>query len=116
VTPDKVFQPSTETDYNVNDLASGDETDNEDNPRKQIPKWAEKDNLRSHVQKLFRTIKKDAINSYFGVLEQPKIDELFFNTSKTYDHLQMNETTAWESPIANPRPALSAANPVRAKH
>lgn len=49
MTPDKVFQPSTEHDYNVNDLSSGDETDNEDNPRKKVPSWAEKSTLRAHV-------------------------------------------------------------------
>lgn len=37
----KKVAPSTETNYNIDDLNSEDETDDEDNPRKKIPKWAE---------------------------------------------------------------------------
>lgn len=40
MTPDKKYAPSTADNYNVDDLSSGDETDNEDNPRKTVPKWA----------------------------------------------------------------------------
>ena len=40
MTGDKIFLPSTEENYVVDDLSSGDETDDENNPRKQVPKWA----------------------------------------------------------------------------
>lgn len=40
MTPDKIFVPATETNYGVDDLDSGDETDDETNPRKKVPKWA----------------------------------------------------------------------------
>jgi hypothetical protein len=40
MTMEKVFQPGTEDDYNVNDLSSGDETDEESKPRKNVPGWA----------------------------------------------------------------------------
>jgi inner centromere protein len=98
MTPDKVFQPSTENDYNVNDLSSGDETDNEDNPRKKVPRWAEKSTLRTHVQNLFRHVSKNAVNDYFGLLKAPKIATLFANNDKNYDSMMHNETTAWDSP------------------
>lgn len=111
MTPDKVFQPATEDDYNVNDLSSGDETDNEDNPRKRIPKWAEHENLRRDVQRLFKSVSKDAVNAHFGVLRPPRLGELFNGFGKKYDSVA-NETTAWDSPIANPRsaPLLSTTN------
>ena len=40
MTKEKVFLPSTENNYNVDDLSSGDETDNDEQPRKIVPKWA----------------------------------------------------------------------------
>jgi hypothetical protein len=40
LTKEKVFLPSTEDNYNVDDLSSADETDNDEKPRKTVPKWA----------------------------------------------------------------------------
>lgn len=41
MTEEKIFLPSTEENYNVDDLSSNDETDDEENPRKTIPSWAQ---------------------------------------------------------------------------
>jgi len=105
MTPDKVFQPSSENDYNVNDLSSNDDTDDENNPRKQVPRWAEKAALRSHVVKLFKSVGKDVINAHFGVLRPPKVAELFDNNQREYGSSFLEETTAWDSPIHAPRAA-----------
>lgn len=38
------------TDYGLDDLGSGDETDEDDNPRKRVPEWASKEGLRQSVK------------------------------------------------------------------
>jgi len=37
---EKVYKPSTEDNYDIGDLHSDDDTDDEDRPRKKIPSWA----------------------------------------------------------------------------
>ena len=41
ITKEKVPLPSTEDDYNINDLSSADETDDDQRPRKTVPSWAQ---------------------------------------------------------------------------
>jgi len=36
----KIVKPSTADNYDISDLHSDDDTDNEDEPRKRIPAWA----------------------------------------------------------------------------
>ena len=42
---DKVVIPSTFENYNIDDISSGDETDDDDNPKKKVPAWANKHTL-----------------------------------------------------------------------
>ncbi|CAD5231779.1 unnamed protein product [Bursaphelenchus xylophilus] len=104
MTPEKVPIPSTENDYNVADLSSNDETDNEDEPRKKVPGWAQKDQLRVHISALKQRMSKEQIDNHFGQVRPPRVLEIFGGpTKKTYRKL--DETTLWDSPIQNPRPA-----------
>ncbi|CAD5224727.1 unnamed protein product [Bursaphelenchus okinawaensis] len=104
MTPEKVPLPSTENDYNVADLSSNDETDNEDEPRKKVPNWAQKDQLRIHIASLKQRKTFEQINAHFGVVKPPRVSDIFQGPSKkTYKKL--DETTLWESPIQNPRAA-----------
>ena len=38
--PDRPLLPSTATNYNIDDFCSDDSTDDEDRPKKVVPKWA----------------------------------------------------------------------------
>ena len=42
LTKEKIFLPPTDENYNVDDLSSGDETDNDEQPRKTVPRWAQR--------------------------------------------------------------------------
>ena len=45
---------STADNYNINDLSSGDETDDDENPRKQIPQLATKSYLKFALKTQYR--------------------------------------------------------------
>ena len=62
-------RPPTNDNYVIDDLASDDETDDEDNPRKKIPTWAEKQQLRAALVK--QTYKPPNLANLFGIIEAP---------------------------------------------
>ena len=53
MTPDKIPKPSTFENYDITDLNSGDETDDDEAPRKKIPEWALGNII---LQKMFITL------------------------------------------------------------
>ena len=44
---------SVNANYNIDNLASGDETDDEEQPRKQVPKWAQAKELSISTEKQY---------------------------------------------------------------
>ncbi|CAK5050917.1 unnamed protein product [Meloidogyne enterolobii] len=100
MTKEKVFLPSTENDYNVDDLSSGDETDNDEQPRKIVPKWALKENILARTQNIHRLLTKDQIERHFGRIQQPTAQELFKGYKKNYPPRRAS-SSQWSSPMSD---------------
>ncbi|KAK6054768.1 inner centromere protein, ARK binding region [Cooperia oncophora] len=107
LTPDKVFKPSSENNYNIEDLSSGDETDQEDAPRKKVPAWAEGALLRKALAEqaeILRSGKFDP-DDFFGEIFPPDLSKIF-GTSKRYP--RRGSSGIWDSPISKPRQGVGA--------
>ncbi|EYC22884.1 hypothetical protein Y032_0016g3004 [Ancylostoma ceylanicum] len=107
ITPDKKHKPATENDYNIEDLSSGDETDQEDAPRKKVPSWAEGLRFRRAVERMTRKLRDGEFDPdiYFGEIMAPDLG-LIFGTTKRYP--RRGSSGIWESPIGKPRPGVGA--------
>uniref|UniRef100_A0A915P564 INCENP_ARK-bind domain-containing protein n=1 Tax=Meloidogyne floridensis TaxID=298350 RepID=A0A915P564_9BILA len=105
MTKEKEFLPSTENDYNVDDLSSGDETDNDEQPRKIVPKWALKENILARTQQIHRLLTKDQIERHFGRINQPTAQELFKGYKKNYPPRRAS-SSQWSSPMSDPPPGV----------
>ena len=71
----QAMNPSTENNYNIDDLDSGDETDDDERPRKKIPNWA---NMKST---LFRA---SIMRQYQNRSSNP-IDDIFYTINPNRD-------------------------------
>jgi len=102
MTLDKVYLPSTEENYNIDDLESGDETDNDEKPRKTIPNWAIKENIRERMHNITRILPILMREHYFGRIIQPRLDDLFKGIRKPFP--QRTSSAQWNSPMYDPTP------------
>ena len=78
--PPKTFNfqemnPSTEHNYNIDDLDSGDETDDDERPRKKIPNWA---NMKS-------TLFRSSIMRQYQNRSANPIDDIFYTINPNRD-------------------------------
>ncbi|PIO73026.1 inner centromere protein, ARK binding region [Teladorsagia circumcincta] len=107
LTPDKVFKPSSENNYNIEDLSSGDETDQEDAPRKKVPAWAEGAQLRRALAEQAQILRAGRFDpdEFFGEIFPPDLSKIF-GTSKRYP--RRGSSGVWESPISKPRQGVGA--------
>jgi len=95
MTEEKVYLPSTEENYNVDDLSSNDETDDEENPRKTVPPWAKGVNMT--VKVLASLVSQDQIQRHFGVIEGPSVENLFKDQKKHKRRVaSSDEAMQWE--------------------
>ncbi|KAH7725884.1 Inner centromere protein [Aphelenchoides avenae] len=112
MTLDKVFLPATEENYNVDDLSSNDETDDEENPRKKVPNWATKNELKLHVDRQREVLPEEARERYFGRVAQPSVDLFFAATKKKFK--PRSSSAQWNSPMAEPTRGESRLKQLRA--
>lgn len=100
ITPAKTVKPSTADNYGIDDLSSDDETDDEEKPRKQIPKWAQPANVRRIRREQRRHPPMD-IDEFFGVMHLPDLVAIFSRQRASYK--KRTSSAVWSSPLTNPR-------------
>ncbi|VDD94032.1 unnamed protein product [Enterobius vermicularis] len=104
ITPPKKPSPSTEDNYNIDSLSSGDETDEEDNPKKKVPNWAQPINLRRALREQAEK-SPHVIDLFFGQIETPDLNKIFSMQRTRY--AKRTSSAQWNSPLANPREGIS---------
>lgn len=107
---DKPRVNKTEDDYGLDDLSSGDETDDDENPRKKVPSWATKEGLRMTMNtQYYRRIDPIAVFTGCYASEDRKVDfkvifkrQLKDRAGRLEKISHRRETSTWTSPMRNP--------------
>ncbi|XP_041258150.1 inner centromere protein-like [Onychostruthus taczanowskii] len=85
--------PATENSYGL-DLNSDDSTDDESNPRKPIPAWADGAQLQQAiVHQYYHPVDLDAL---FGAIPSPKLEDIFYKSKPRY--FKRTSSAVWHSP------------------
>ncbi|XP_071284243.1 inner centromere protein-like [Agelaius tricolor] len=85
--------PANENSYGL-DLNSDDSTDDESNPRKPIPAWADGAQLQQAiVHQYYHPVDLDAL---FGAIPSPKLEDIFYKSKPRY--FKRTSSAVWHSP------------------
>ncbi|CAB3408000.1 unnamed protein product [Caenorhabditis bovis] len=95
MTPPRVYTTNSADDYGLHDLNSDDETDNEDEPRKKIPAWADFGKVRAAVREHFLNPPFD-VNEFFGEIP---ISELKIIFGETVRLKKRGSSAVWKTPM-----------------
>eukprot|EP00092_Neocalanus_flemingeri_P037642 GFUD01040979.1.p1 GENE.GFUD01040979.1~~GFUD01040979.1.p1 ORF type:complete len:965 (+),score=307.98 GFUD01040979.1:49-2895(+) len=88
-------EPSKDEDnYGLDDLKSGEDTDDEDCPRKQVPKWAEGTQLRTALLK--QCYMGPDLDKIFCTVEMPDLSTMFDHQRKRF--FKRTSSAVWETP------------------
>ncbi|XP_014681677.1 PREDICTED: inner centromere protein A-like isoform X4 [Priapulus caudatus] len=99
LTPKAVKPKLRKTDcYNINDLHSDDSTDNEDEPRKRIPDWAQGVQLKTAI--ISQHYEMPDINEIFDVMDMPKLEDMFVKLRARFH--KRTSSAHWRTPIQHP--------------
>ncbi|PIK35467.1 hypothetical protein BSL78_27706 [Apostichopus japonicus] len=93
MTPQRIYVAASEENYGIDDLHSGDSTDDEDDPRKVIPKWAQGVALRDLCVKQYLHQNSDDI---FAPVAAPNLELLF--AKKRARFFKRTSSAVWNSP------------------
>jgi len=88
-------EPSqAEDNYGLDDLKSDEDTDDEDCPRKQVPKWAEGTQLRTSLLK--QCYMGPDLDQIFFTVEMPDLSTMFDHQRKRF--FKRTSSACWETP------------------
>jgi len=88
-------EPSqAEDNYGLDDLKSDEDTDDEDCPRKQVPKWAEGTQLRTSLLK--QCYMGPDLDKIFATIEMPDLSSMFHHQRKRFH--KRTSSAVWETP------------------
>jgi len=88
-------EPSqAEDNYGLDDLKSDEDTDDEDCPRKQVPKWAEGTQLRTSLLK--QCYMGPDLDKIFSTIEMPDLSTMFQHQRKRF--YKRTSSAVWETP------------------
>jgi len=88
-------EPSqAEDNYGLDDLKSDEDTDDEDCPRKQVPKWAEGTQLRTSLLK--QCYMGPDLDKIFFTVEMPDLATMFDHQRKRF--FKRTSSACWETP------------------
>ena len=77
----------------LEDLQSDEDTDDEENPRKEIPRWAEGSDLRTALLK--QTYMCPDLDQLFDVIVNPNLGNMFSTIRKRFD--KRTSSAVWDS-------------------
>ncbi|NXW67075.1 INCE protein, partial [Hirundo rustica] len=85
--------PADENSYGL-DLNSDDSTDDESNPRKPVPAWADGAQLQEAiVRQYYQPVDVDAL---FGAIPSPRLEHIFYKSKPRY--FKRTSSAVWHSP------------------
>jgi len=102
MTPEKVPAPSTKDNYNVDNLSSGDETDDDEKPKKTVPTWARQPAILASTIALHKKLTDGQIERYFGKMKEPDYVTIF--KREPNKDRGRNPSAEWNSPLSDPTP------------
>ncbi|XP_052811451.1 inner centromere protein A-like isoform X3 [Mya arenaria] len=98
MTPKHNSHSASLENYCIDDLNSGDDTDDEDHPRKKIPDWAQGTHLKTQLIKQYYH-PPDILN-LLGTVADPDLNKLFHKKKARFN--KRTSSAHWDTPILKP--------------